>query len=191
MRGVFATLLVALAIGSLLLAQPGATRTSTKYSRMYVFGDSYSDIGAGYIDGNGPTAVAYLGWLMGLQMAPAKVANPGGKSLVFAVSGAGTGEGAGRQVKDALLGYGMMNQVRDFAARVKSGEIAFEPQATLFFLAGGLNDGRRETAYTLDNLRQQLQILRDLGGRGRLDLGSGGGNDLVLDLEGHVGDSCG
>jgi phospholipase/lecithinase/hemolysin len=165
MRGVFATLLVALVIGSSLLAQPGATRASTKYSRMYVFGDSYSDIGAGYIDGNGPTAVAYLGWLMGLQMGTGKVANPGSKSLVFAVSGAGTGEGAGRQVKDALLGYGMMNQVRDFAARVKSGEIAFEPQTTLFFLAGGLNDGRRETAFTLANIRQQLQLLRDLGGR--------------------------
>ena len=130
-----------------------------------MFGDSYSDIGAGYIDGNGPTAVAYLGWLMGLQVASSKATNAAGKSLVFAVSGAGTGEGTGRQVKDALLGYGMMNQVRDFAARVKSGEIAFDPQTTLFFLAGGLNDGRQETAITLANLRQQLQILRELGGR--------------------------
>ena len=134
-------------------------------SRLYVFGDSYSDIGAGYIDGNGPTAVAYLGWLMGLQVASSKAANAAGKSLVFAVSGAGTGEGAGRQVKEATLGYGMLNQVRDFAARVKSGEIAFEPQTTLFFLAGGLNDGKRETAITLANLRQELQILRELGGR--------------------------
>ena len=122
-----------------------------------MFGDSYSDIGAGYIDGNGPTAVAYLGWLMGLQVASSKAANAAGKSLVFAVSGAGTGEGTGRQVKEALLGYGMINQVRDFAARVKSGEITFEPQTTLFFLAGGLNDGRRETATTLANLRQELQ----------------------------------
>ena len=46
----------------------------------------------------------------------------------------------------------MFNQVRDFAARVKSGEIAFDPRTTLFFLAGGLNDGRRETAMTLANL---------------------------------------
>ena len=138
---------------------------TTPYTRLYVFGDSYSDIGAGYIDGNGPTAVAYLGWLMGLQVASSKAANAGGKSLVFAVSGAGSGEGTGRQVKEALLGYGMMNQVHDFAARVKSREIAFDPQTTLFFLAGGLNDGRRETAFTLANLRQQLQILRELGGR--------------------------
>ena len=130
-----------------------------------MFGDSYSDIGAGYIDGNGPTAVAYLGWLMGLQVASGKAANAAGKSLVFAVSGAGTGEGTGRRVKEALLGYGMMNQVRDFAARVKSGEIMFDPRTTLFILAGGLNDGRGETATTLANLRQQLQILRELGGR--------------------------
>jgi hypothetical protein len=174
MRRAIAPLLLALALAGSLLAQapapapPTATATAgptTKYSRLYVFGDSYSDIGAGYIDGNGPTAVAYLGWRMGLPVASSKAANAAGKSLVFAVSGAGTGEGAGRQVKDALLGYGMLNQVRDFAARVKSGEIAFDPQTTLFFLAGGLNDGRRETPETLANLRQQLQLLRDLGGR--------------------------
>ena len=170
MRRAVAPLLLALTIISPLLAQSaarrdGATRETTRYSRLYVFGDSYSDIGAGYIDGNGPTAVTYLGWLMGLQVASSKAANAAGKSLVFAVSGAGTGEGAGRQVKEALLGYGMMNQVRDFAARVKSGEITFDPQTTLFFLAGGLNDGRRETAITLANLKQELQILRELGGR--------------------------
>jgi hypothetical protein len=166
MRRAVAPLLLALAIVNPLLAQSATTSgPTTRYSRLYVFGDSYSDIGAGYIDGNGPTAVAYLGWQMGLQVASSKAANAAGKSLVFAVSGAGTGEGAGRQVKEALLGYGMMNQVRDFAARVKSGEIAFDPQTTLFFLAGGLNDGRRETAATLASLRQELQILRELGGR--------------------------
>jgi cholinesterase len=130
-----------------------------------VFGDSYSDIGAGYIDGNGPTAVAYLGWLMGLPVASSKTPNAAGKSLIFAVSGAGTGEGAGRAVKEALLGYGMLNQVRDFAARVKAGDIAFDPDTTLFFLAGGLNDGRRETPVTLANLRQEIDILRELGAR--------------------------
>src|SRR6188474_1834533 len=152
-------------------AQPPAAATelrsgpTTRYSRLYVFGDSYSDIGAGYIDGNGPTSVAYLAWLMGLQVAPGNTAKAADKSLIFAVSGAGTGEGKGSQVKEALLGYGMMNQVRDFAARVKSGVITFDPQTALFFLAGGLNDSQQETAATLANLRQQLQILREHGGR--------------------------
>jgi phospholipase/lecithinase/hemolysin len=165
-RRVIAPLLLALAIVSPLLAQSAATSgPTTRYSRLYVFGDSYSDIGAGYIDGNGPTAVAYLGWLMGLQVASSKAPNAAGKSLVFAVSGAGSGEGNGRQVKEAFLGYGMINQVRDFAARVKSGEITFDPQATLFVLAGGLNDGKQDTAVTLANLRQHIQILREHGGR--------------------------
>ena len=163
-RRLVAPLLTVACAGS-LLAQSAAPKPTTAYTRLYVFGDSYSDIGAGYIDGNGPTAVAYLGWLLGLEVASARSANAAGKSLVFAVSGAGTGEGTGRQVKDALLGYGMMNQARDFAARVKAGEIAFDPQTTLFFLAGGLNDGRQDTATTLGNLRQQLQTLRELGGR--------------------------
>jgi hypothetical protein len=166
MRRTILLLVLALAVGPALAAQSGATaKPTTQYSRMYVFGDSYSDIGAGYIDGNGPTAVAYLGWLMGLKIASSRATDTMDKSLVFAVSGAGTGEGEGRRVKDALLGYGMMNQVRDFAARVRSGSIVFDPGTTLFFVAGGLNDGKRETAYTLSNLRQQIQILRDLGGR--------------------------
>jgi hypothetical protein len=175
MRRAVVRLLLALAIVTPLVAQSAARRAgathettsgpTTRYSRLYVFGDSYSDMGAGYIDGNGPTAVAYLGWLMGLRVASSKAPNAAGKSLVFAVSGAGTGEGEGHHVKEALLGYGMMNQVRDFAARVKSGEIAFDPETTLFFFAGGLNDGRRETATTLANLLQELQILRELGGR--------------------------
>jgi len=94
MRGAVAPLLLVLTIVSSLAPQSSATPgLTTRYSRLYVFGDSYSDIGAGYIDGNGPTAVAYLGWLMGLQVASSKAANAGGKSLVFAVSGAGTGEG--------------------------------------------------------------------------------------------------
>ncbi len=48
---------------------------------------------------------------------------------------------------------------------MKSGDITFDPDTTLFFLAGGLNDGRRETTVTLANLRQHLQALRELGGR--------------------------
>jgi hypothetical protein len=67
MRRAVAPLLLTLAIVSPLVAQSAARRDSatreatsgptTRYSRLDVFGDSYSDIGAGYIDGNGPTAV--------------------------------------------------------------------------------------------------------------------------------------
>ena len=93
MRRVVASLILTLALVTPLASQSAATSgPTTRYSRLYVFGDSYSDIGAGYIDGNGPTAVAYLGWLMGLQVAPSTASKAAGKSLVFAVSGAGTGK---------------------------------------------------------------------------------------------------
>lgn len=142
-----------------------ASAPTTPYTRMYVFGDSYSDIGAGYVDGNGPTAVAYLGWLMGLQITQPHAADASAKSLVFAVSGARTGEGEAHHVKDVMLGYGMLNQVQDFAARVKSGEIKFDPATTLFFIAGGLNDGGLQTEQTTENLRHLIELLRDVGGR--------------------------
>ena len=170
MRRAVAPLLLALTIISPLLAQSapgrdGATRETTRYSRLYVFGDSFSDIGRRDHRRQRPNGSCVSRLVDGPAGRISKAADAAGKSLVFAVSGAGTGEGTGRQVKEALLGYGMMNQVRDFAARVKTGEIAFDPQTTLFFLAGGLNDGRRETAITLANLKQELQILRELGGR--------------------------
>ncbi|HEX3729691.1 MAG TPA: SGNH/GDSL hydrolase family protein, partial [Opitutaceae bacterium] len=154
------TLLWALAAG--LGALPAA---ATTYDRMYVFGDSYSDIGAGYVDGNGPTAVAYLAWKLGLEFTIPQAAGSAGKSIDFAVSGAQTGEGLGRKVQGALLGYGMMNQVNDFAARVHSGDIKFNPETTLFFLAGGLNDRRLPLAATLDNLHKEIGQLKDLGAR--------------------------
>jgi phospholipase/lecithinase/hemolysin len=132
---------------------------------MYVFGDSYSDTGAGYLDGNGPTAVAYLAQRLGFELRHANAADAAGKSLNFAVSGAQTGSGAGRRVKEALLGFGMRNQVDDFAARVRSGAIAFRPESTLFYIAGGLNDRTIPTETTVQNLKGLIRTLYELGGR--------------------------
>ncbi len=146
-------------------ALTAAASAPSPINRLYVFGDSYSDFGAGYVDSDGPTAVAYLAWDLGLEFTHAKAPKAAAKSLDFAVSGAQTGEGEGQKRKEALLGYGMMNQVRDFAARVKSGEIQFDPATTLFFIAGGLNDRMLTTEVTIGNLRQEIEILRGLGGR--------------------------
>ncbi|MEZ5402525.1 MAG: SGNH/GDSL hydrolase family protein [Bryobacteraceae bacterium] len=134
-------------------------------SRLYVFGDSYSDTGAGYLDGNGPTAAAYFASRLGLKLAVPKDANANARSLNFAVSGGQTGRGAGRKVKDALLGRGMVDQVEDFAARVDSGAIQFAPESTLFFLAGGLNDRRLKNAETVANLKGEIRRLYQAGGR--------------------------
>ena len=139
--------------------------TAAPINRLYVFGDSYSDFGAGYVDCDGPTAVAYLAWNLGLEFTHARAPKAGEKSIDFAVSGAQTGEGEGRHVKDAILGYGMANQVRDFATRVKAGEIKFDPETTLFFIAGGLNDRMLATEVTIANLRQEIETLKALGGK--------------------------
>jgi phospholipase/lecithinase/hemolysin len=138
---------------------------TSSVKRLYIFGDSYSDIGAGYLDGNGPTAVAYLAERLGFTLVPSTAKNTAGKSLNFAVSGAGTGSGSGHKVKEALLGFGMRDQVEDFASRVRSGAIQFQPGSTLFFIAGGLNDKRLPAETTLANLKSEIRALYRLGGR--------------------------
>lgn len=134
-------------------------------TRMYVFGDSYSDTGAGYVDGNGPTAVAYLARRLGFELKPANPPGGAADSLNFAVSGGQTGRGAGRKVKDALLGRGMSDQVDDFVARVQARQVEFDLSATLFFLAGGLNDRRLPGDETIANLKAEIRKLYGVGAR--------------------------
>jgi dienelactone hydrolase len=57
-------------------------------TRMYIFGDSYSDSGAGYLDGDGPTAVAYLARRLGFLLMLPNDPDANAHSLNFAVSGA-------------------------------------------------------------------------------------------------------
>lgn len=133
--------------------------------RMYVFGDSYSDIGEGYLDGNGPTAVAYRAQRLGFTLVPANAADTVNQSLDFAISGARTGSGTGKKIGNALFGYGMRNQVDDFAAKVNAHIITFDPTTTLFFIAGGLNDHSLPSATTVTNLSGEIKTLYALGAR--------------------------
>jgi cholinesterase len=149
----------------LLLAAAVSASAAGPFDRLYVFGDSYSDSGAGYVDGDGPTAVVFLGEKLGLKLLPATQAAGPESSLNFAVSGAQTGSGEGGKVKDALLGRGMRTQVDDFAARVRAKSAVFQPASTLFFLAGGLNDRRLPGQTTVDNLKGEIRSLYELGGR--------------------------
>lgn len=166
LTGVIATLIVVYGLFAVTTpahaADPAAMH---KISRLYVFGDSYSDIGEGYLDGNGPTAVAYLAQRLGLQFLPSNDPAARAQSLDFAISGAQTGSGLGRKVGKALIGYGMRNQVDDFAARVRNHDIAFDPNTTLFFFAGGLNDGNLSTQQTIENLSGEIKTIFSLGGR--------------------------
>jgi phospholipase/lecithinase/hemolysin len=150
---------------SLGIAAPKPAGTVPPYKTIYVFGDSYSDIGEGYLDGNGPTAVFYLAEKLGIRLLPSNAQKSPDDSLDFAVSGAGTGTGTGRKVESALLGYGMQDQVDDFTARVKSGTIKFEPETALFFIAGGLNDRRLPSETTVKNLESEIRALHTSGAR--------------------------
>jgi len=158
---------IAIALACSAFLSPGIAQVTkaAPIHRMYVFGDSYSDIGEGYLDGNGPTAVAYLAQRLGFNLVPSNAAEIASQSLNFAISGAQTGSGTGDKIGNALLGFGMRNQVEDFAAKVNSHAITFDPKTTLFFLAGGLNDRNLPSATTVDNLSGEIKTLYGLGAR--------------------------
>jgi len=148
-----------------LSVSAAAVQAAPAYDRLYAFGDSYSDTGAGYLDGNGPTAVAYLAKKLNLSFTHSKDPKANGQSVNFAVTGAGSGKGAGQQVGDRWLSVGMQNQVEDFAARVRRKEITFNPKTTLFFMEGGLNDTDTPAKTTTDNITRQIEILKSVGAR--------------------------
>lgn len=146
---------LALAAGQVLAAE-------APYEALYVFGDSYSDTGARYLDGNGPTPPAYLAQAMGIELTHSKDENPGTKSINFAATAATSGEDKGQ---GKWCCQGMVDQVNDFIARVQAKKISFEPEKTLFFLSGGLNDKDLKTEVTVDNIAHQIELLRGVGAR--------------------------
>ena len=143
------------------------TPNSHPYSQLYVFGDSYSDSGSGYLDTNGPTAVAYLAKRLGIPFTWYGDPNSIGKGLNFAISGAGSGAGAGRRYPTGeMLGIGMKNQVDNFVAFTKTKDIPpIDAANTMFFFAGGLNDRGKPDGYTRTNIEAEIDTLYDLGAR--------------------------
>lgn len=156
--------LVAAVVLGLLVQTAGAE--ARPYSMLYVFGDSYSDSGAGYVDGNGPTAVAYLAMRMKIQFTYFGDPESKGKGLNFAVSGAKTGADEGkRYAHGELVGRGMRNQVDDFARLVQDGTIKFDAKKTMFYFAGGLNDRSLPDGATVANIEGEIETLYGLGAR--------------------------
>jgi cholinesterase len=159
-----------LSIALMLLASASTIAAQTParpYTQLYVFGDSYSDSGAGYVDGNGPTAVVYLARRLNIPFTYYGDPASGTSGLNFAVSGAGSGAGAGRRYPTGeMLAFGMKNQVDQFAQFLKTGDIPkFDPAQTMFFFAGGLNDRGKPEGYTRTNIESEIDQLYDLGAR--------------------------
>jgi phospholipase/lecithinase/hemolysin len=166
--------IICVACGLIVVSFLASNAQARHWQSLYAFGDSYTDSGAGFVDGNGPTAVVYLADSLRIPFTYAGDPNSSGKSLNFAVSGARTGKGDGMRIRsatagcgpnDALLGVGMQTQVRDFARRVNSGTLHFDPNTTLFFIAGGLNDRGVPTAETIANLEGEIRQIVGLGGK--------------------------
>lgn len=143
-----------------------AAAEARPHSMLYVFGDSYSDTGAGYVDGNGLTAVAYLAMRLKIPFTYFGDPESKGKGLNFAVSGAKTGADEGkRYAHGELVGRGMRNQVDDFARLVQDGTIKFDAKETMFYFAGGLNDRSLPDGATVANIEGEIETLYGLGAR--------------------------
>ena len=142
----------------------GDSVAAPSYDTLYVFGDSYSDIGARFLDSDGPTAVAYLAQRMGIPITYPEDPNSAARSLDFAASGAISGKEQGKIFKGHYwCCQGMVDQVEEFQRRVHSGSISFNPQTTLFLIAGGLNDSHLSTATTIVNISRQISLLQEVG----------------------------
>jgi phospholipase/lecithinase/hemolysin len=164
----------ALLLATTLAAQPprgnpnAAPLATPPYTQLYVFGDSYSDSGSGYLDTNGPTAVVYLARRLAIPFTyygdPRYSKTQG---LNFAISGAQTGAGYGRRYPTGeMLSIGMKNQVDNFVAFSKTRDIPpIDAANTMFFFAGGLNDRGKPDGYTRTNIEAEIDELYDIGGR--------------------------
>jgi outer membrane lipase/esterase len=159
-------------------------------TQLFVFGDSLSDQGNGYLRtggtfppapyagraSNGPVAVEYLAAGLGIPLAPSVA---GGTN--YAVLGAATGPvtfappappittdnyAAVAYGQPALSGTGVLAQVQAFAM---SGSL-FDPGSTLFFVWAGSNDlfinpSQTTAADAVQNLALALGTLYSLGAR--------------------------
>lgn len=132
---------------------------------LFVFGDSYSDTGAfvPLVNPGGTTAVGYLAQNFGIDLTTSKNPDPGTDGVNFAESGARIFVGP---KPPATQPRSLTQQVDEFKNYVDNGEVTFDPDSTLFFLAGGLNDHNKVTAKQVtEATTDQVSELYSLGAR--------------------------
>lgn len=153
-----ATRMVALTLlGSVVM---GSIARAAVFNTVYIFGDSYSDTGAGSPLTNGGTAASYLAQSLGSPLTTSRDANPGTRSINFAESGARVGLTGATGRPRSLL-----DQVALFQGYVTSGAATFNPASSLFFLSGGLNDRASDIPQLLTTYASEVNTLYDLGAR--------------------------
>lgn len=150
-----AALLVSLSIGI-----PAAHATAI--NDLFVFGDSYSDTGAYVPLTNGSTAVGYLAQDLGITLTTSKNPNPGVNGVNFAESGARVANGP---TPPATQPRSLTQQVAEFQNYVATGALTFNPQSSLFFLLGGLNDHTTAPSLIASATINQVSTLYSLGAR--------------------------
>lgn len=141
------------------------TTESSGVSQVIAFGDSLSDIGQGYVDGNGPTAVAVMAEKLGLDLLPGRMASANlHASRCYAVSGAGSGSGGGGMIKSAMFGRGLLAQLSDFEEALQSLTLAIAEDC-LVFIEIGLNDRHLSSDLVHANCEVAIAKLHGLGVR--------------------------
>ena len=130
---------------------------------LFVFGDSYSDMGAYVKLTNGMTSVAYLAQDFGITLTTSKNSNPGTDGVDFAESGARVFVGPN---PPATQPRSLTQQVAEFQNYVTSGKVTFDPTTSLFFLLGGLNDHTKVTSDQVNQAtEEQVAALYSSGAR--------------------------
>jgi cholinesterase len=155
--------LTALVAGSLTASAPAS---AVDINDLFVFGDSYSDTGS-YVLLTNPgttTAVGYLAQDFGITLATINTKDPAPTDGInFAESGARVFVGP---TPPATQPRSLTQQVAEFQTDVDTDKVTFDPDSTLFFLSGGLNDHTKVTSAQVNAATaSQVATLYSLGAR--------------------------
>jgi phospholipase/lecithinase/hemolysin len=154
------TTAIVCSLGAITAATPAS---AVVINDMFVFGDSYSDTGAfvPLVNPGGTTWAGYLAKDFGITLTTSKNADPGTDGVNFAESGARVDPVPPPTKQPRSL----TQQVAEFQNYVANGDVTFDSDSTLFFLAGGLNDHKSDPTQIDAATQAQVATLYSLGAR--------------------------